>query len=77
VLTWEHIVNQAGSVSSSVIGSVLESVNSSVIGSVLRADFGMDSQPGRECAIECNWGRPGDHTWVYLRIYLEMYLGAY
>jgi len=36
-LTWERIVKQAGSVSSSAIGSVLESVLGSVLESVLRA----------------------------------------
>ena len=36
-LTWEHIVKQAGSVSSSAIGSELESVLESMLEIVLRA----------------------------------------
>jgi len=42
-LTWKYTVKQAGSVLSSAIGSVL------------KAHFGMYSQAGWECAIECNW----------------------
>jgi len=53
--TWERIVKQAGSVSSSAIGSVLESVLGSVIESVLRAYLGAYSQADWEWAIECNW----------------------
>jgi hypothetical protein len=53
---------QAASVQSSAIGSVLESVRGSVIESVLRVDFVAYSQAGWECAIECNWERPEEHT---------------
>jgi hypothetical protein len=52
--TWEHIVKQAGSVSSSAIGSVLESMLESVLESVLRASVGAYSQAGWVCAIEYN-----------------------
>ena len=45
-------------VSSSAIGSVLESVPGSVLQSVLRAYLGAYGQPGWECAIECDWERP-------------------
>ena len=47
---------------SSVIGSVLESMLGSVIESVLRAYLGAYSLVGWECAIECNWQRPGEHV---------------
>jgi hypothetical protein len=41
-------------VSSSAIGSELESVSGCVLECVLSTDLGAYSQGGRECAIECN-----------------------
>jgi len=62
VLTWERTVKQTGSVPSSAIGSVFESMLGSVIESVLRAYLGAYSPAGWECAIECNWERPGENA---------------
>jgi len=91
-LTWERIVKQAGSVSSSAIGSVLESVLESMLEIVLRAYLGAYSHAGWECAIECNCERPWEHAWectwectrcryertrTVLGSVLRVYLGAY
>ena len=57
-LTWERIVKQAGSVSSSAIGSVLESVLESMLEIVLSAYLRAYSQAGWESAIECDCERP-------------------
>jgi hypothetical protein len=46
-LGWQRLVKQAGSVSASAIGSVLESV----LDSFLRAGLGAYSQTDWECAI--------------------------
>jgi len=53
--TWERTVKQAGRVSSSAIGTVLESMLWRLIESVLRAYLGAYSQEGWQCAIESNW----------------------
>jgi len=50
-MTWECIVKQAESVSSSAIGSVLESMLGSAIENVKRAYFAACSQAGWECVI--------------------------
>jgi len=57
-LTWERIVNQAGSVSSSAIGSVLESMLESMLEIVLRTYLGAYSQADWESAIKCNCEGP-------------------
>jgi hypothetical protein len=49
-LRWERLVKQAGSMSASAIGSVLESV----LDSFLRAGLGAYSQTDWECAIQWN-----------------------
>ena len=61
-LTWERIVQQAGSVPSSAIGSILKGMLGSVLESVLRTYLGVYSSAGCECAIEWNWERPGEHA---------------
>jgi len=57
-LTWECIVKQAGSESSSAIRSALESVLESMLEILLRAYLRAYSQAGHESAIECNCERP-------------------
>jgi len=49
-------------VSSSSIGSVLESVLGSVLESFLGAGLGVYSPAGWVCTIECKWERPWEHA---------------
>jgi hypothetical protein len=48
-------------VSSSAMGSILESVIWSVLESILRVDLGAYSQAGWECTIKHNWEQSGKH----------------